>query len=110
MAFARSAGPLRRGGWTIGSLAARAGRTRNGTSGCCATPAIIGGIPRKGGYGVDNLQPNQLAVISSCGQMVAVTVLGRGGFCPCCEQPAYRVRTEALQELDVCSTLLSRPH
>ena len=71
---------------------------------------MLSGMRRRGGSGVDNLLPNQLAVISSCGQMLAVTVLSRGGFCPCCEQPAYRVRTEALQELDVCSTLLSRPH
>ena len=59
---------------------------------------------------MNDLQPNQPAVITSCGQMFAVTVLGAGGLCPCCERPAYRVLTEALQELDVCSTLLSRPH
>ncbi len=59
---------------------------------------------------MDDLRPDQLAVISSCGQMVVVMVIGPGGCCPCCERPAYRVRTEALQELDVCSTLLSRPH
>jgi bacterioferritin-associated ferredoxin len=59
---------------------------------------------------VDNLLPNEPAVISSCGQLVVVMVIGPGGLCPCCERPAYRVLTEALQELDVCSTLLSRPH
>lgn len=59
---------------------------------------------------MDDLRPDQPAVITSCGLMVVVTVIGPGEVCPCCELPAYRVRTECLQELDVCRTLLSRPH